>query len=263
MAGAAGGLDPHQKEFVKLVGATTRRYRRHEVFRDFCELAALSLSNAVDRAQYEAREARYLAIVKRYEREEVAQFPRMLACVASSLGLGFGDTLGALFMAMELGDHWRGQYFTPYEVALMMARMTVLDDLQERIERRGFVTACEPAAGAGGMVIALANAIHDQGINPQQCLHVVAQDIDETAVHMTYIQLSLLHIPAVVLQGNSLTAEPPTSRWVTAAHVLGGWDRRLRVYHSETSELVPAVDQPLPLLPVQGRRDQESQLTLF
>ena len=52
-------------------------YSRHQytVFKDFCELAALSMRNAVDRAQYETREARYRHIVKGYKADEVAHFP--------------------------------------------------------------------------------------------------------------------------------------------------------------------------------------------
>ena len=38
------GLDEHQKAFVKLIEANARRHRKHEVFRDFCEMAAISLS---------------------------------------------------------------------------------------------------------------------------------------------------------------------------------------------------------------------------
>ena len=52
------GLDPHQRAFIKLVKETAHSHRCYEVFRDFCELAALSFSNAVDRQQFEAREAR-------------------------------------------------------------------------------------------------------------------------------------------------------------------------------------------------------------
>jgi hypothetical protein len=74
------------------------------VFKDFCELAALSFSNAVDRAQYEMREARYLKIVKGYQAGEVARFPKMLACLTLSLEEGMCDCLGELFMEMELGQ---------------------------------------------------------------------------------------------------------------------------------------------------------------
>lgn len=73
------GLDPHQRAFIKLVKENAHRHRCYEVFRDFCELAALSFSNAVDQQQFEAREARYLEIVKGYSEDEVNRFPAMLA----------------------------------------------------------------------------------------------------------------------------------------------------------------------------------------
>jgi len=61
-----------------------------------------------------------------------------------------------------------------------------------------------------------------------------------TAVHMAYIQLSLLHIPALVVHGNSLSAET-WSAWMTPAHVLGLWDIQLR-RQEEATVTVSAVD---------------------
>lgn len=56
---------------------------------------------------------------------------------------------------------------------------------------------------------------------------------------MSYLQLSLLHIPAVVIHGNSLSLQV-WSRWHTPAHVLGGWRRRLERRHAceEASGLI-------------------------
>lgn len=221
------GLDPHQKEFVKLIGESAGRYRRHEVFRDFCEIAALSISNAVDRAQFDERETRYKQVIARYDRQETDRFGAMLASLVMSLQAGHKDALGQIFMSMELGDHWKGQFFTPYEVALMMARMTFVD-VAGHIERKGFITLNEPATGAGCMVIAAAEALLEQGINYQRTMHVTAIDVDATACHMAYVQLSLLHIPAVVIHGNSLWPDQTWGHWLTPAHVLGGWDARVR-----------------------------------
>ncbi len=220
------GLDPHQRAFIKLVKENAHRHRCYEVFRDFCELAALSFSNAVDRQQFEAREARYLEIVKGYSKDEVNRFPAMLAELTASLTGHFHDALGEIFMALDLGSHWHGQYFTPYSVASLMARMT-MHDAGERIQREGFIALCEPAAGAGAMVIAAAEAVTASGHNHQRHMHVTAVDVDPTAVHMAYIQLSLLHIPAIVVHGNSLTLKQ-WGYWVTPAHVMGFWDQRLR-----------------------------------
>jgi len=111
----------------------------------------------------------------------------------------------------------------------MMANMTIADceDLKERIASRGFVTAQEPAVGSGAMVIALAEAMLDAGINYQQHLHVTAIDVDPKCVHMAYLQLSLLHIPAIIVHGNTLSLEE-YGRWYTPAHIMGGWTWKLR-----------------------------------
>jgi len=220
------GLDENQTAFVKLLEAAARRHRKHEVFRDFCELAALSLSNAVDLRSFDVREARYMQIVGRYEAAEVALFPQMLAQVVQSLERGLHDCMGQLFMSLDLGDHWKGQYFTPYQVAYLMAKLGT-GDVGAMVGQKGYIRMNEPAAGAGAMVIALADSMQKMGFNYQRCLHVTAQDLDETAVHMAYIQLTLLHIPAVVVHGNSLWPKSTDARWFTAAHILGGWGHRL------------------------------------
>lgn len=234
------GLDEHQTKFIKLTHAAGYKHRPHAIFRDFCEIAALTLSNAVDPLQFEKREARYLEIVKGYTREELDRFAQMLACVVESLEWSYGDCLGQIFMGLDLGNHWKGQFFTPYTVSSMMARMTLNDVDQGWLDRHGgILTLCEPAVGAGGMVIAAAEALREKGVNYQQCMHVTAQDIDATAVHMTYIQLALLHVPAVVLRGNTLAGEV-NEHWVTPAHVTGHWDIRLRRHARAASEPPPA-----------------------
>lgn len=265
------GRGSHCKELSSLLRDNSHRHRLHSVFSDFCELAALSISNAVDRTQYDAREARYLQIVGTYSPEEVQRFPRMLAVLVDWLEQGFADCLGELFMTLELGNHWKGQFFTPYSVCSLMAGLT-LGDVREQVERSGFVAVSEPACGAGAMVLAMAETIQGQGINYQRAMHATAVDVDATAVHMTYIQLALHHVPALVVHGNSLTLEE-WGHWATPAHILGGWDRRLRgrAQPSEIHQLaevtaaVPA--QTVPSVPeiraaVVAKRERD-QLSLF
>lgn len=57
------------------------------------------------------------------------------------------------------------------------------------------------------MIIAAAKTLKKKGINPQTVLKIVAQDLDWKAVYMCYVQLSLLGLDAVVVQGDTL-AEP-------------------------------------------------------
>ena len=57
------------------------------------------------------------------------------------------------------------------------------------------------------MIIAFAESLKDNGYNYQHQLYVEAIDIDELCFKMTYIQLSLLGIPARVIRGDSLSMQ--------------------------------------------------------
>jgi len=231
---------PPMKACADLLRKAAYRHPLHQVFADFVEMSALSLSNAVDLRQREKREARYMEIVRRYEKHEAALFPQMLACVVDALDEEPHDFLGQLFMSLELGNHWKGQFFTPGAVAELMARINLAGLTAEDIAQRGgFITVSEPACGAGAMVIAMSKAMTDLRLNYQQLMHVTAQDLDSTAVHMSFVQASLLHIPAIVIQGNTLTLEE-REHWFTPAHILGGWDFKLARRMRAAAAAVPA-----------------------
>lgn len=143
----------HRRALVGLIGEAGNRWPCHEIFNDFVELAALSLSNAVDKAQFDGREARYQEIIKKYPREQIERFPRMLAHLTLALkecvALGeLDDVLGSVYMALELGNDRAGQFFTPYEVSRFMAMILIGDGAEAR--EKGFLDVLEPACGAGG-----------------------------------------------------------------------------------------------------------------
>lgn len=237
-----------QQDLVKDLRSLSHRRDHWQLFSDFCEIAAISLSNAVDLSQFKQREERYLQIVKGYSREELTIVARCLAHVTVELENDISDVLGRTFHELELHNKWAGQFFTPYEVARMMARMTIGDcnDLRDRIAQRGFVTAQEPAVGTGAMVIGLAHEMKDAGINYQEHLHVTAIDVDIKCVHAAYVQFSLLHIPAVIIHGNTLALEE-WSRWYTPAHILGGWTWKLRRREeAQVSHEIHAPPAPAP-----------------
>jgi hypothetical protein len=94
-------------------------------------------------------------------------------------------------------------------------------------EERGFVKLCEPACGAGGMVLAFARCLIDSGKNPAQAMWARCQDIDRLAALMCFIQLALWNIPAVVIVGDTL-ANDEREVFYTPAHYLGFWDVRLK-----------------------------------
>jgi hypothetical protein len=221
-------------ELARALNSFGHRHRIDTVFFDWVEMAALAISNSVDRAQYADREARYMSIVGGYSKEEARLMAEMLALLVHALERTYDSPLHTLMMKLELnsaGARKRmGQYFTPFAVSEMMAKMTLApaDKLVEEIAAKGYITMMEPACGAGGMILAVAKAMEEAGINFQKHLHVTAIDVDRVCAHMTYVQTSLVGIPAVVMQGNSLHPAAPTVHWFTPFHVLYGWSGRLR-----------------------------------
>lgn len=262
---------PPHTGIVTLINELAYRHSPWQVFSDFCEVSALSLSNAVDLAQSEKREARYREIIKRYTPEELKRFPEMLAALTNALEDETSDVLGKAFHELELHNKWAGQFFTPYDLCRMMAKMTLGDEAQVRelIECNGFVRVAEPAVGSGAMVIALAQEMRAMGINYQRHLHVTAVDVDAKCVHMAYAQFSLLHVPAVIVHGNSLSLEE-YGHWYTPAHILDGW--RWKLKRAAENDLQPhavaTVPGPQPTThtqPADSNADDPpaAQLTLF
>jgi hypothetical protein len=214
------------KEIVKLLEANAGAKRMAEVFDDFVEMSALTFRNAVDSWGYDEREAQYLRTAGRYDREELNRFAHALALVVKAMEQEPCDVLGRLYMELELGNGRLGQFYTPYDVARLIAGMQI-DAIAERVRSHGFAKLYEPACGAAAFIIAVSQEMRTAGLNPQTQLHVTAEDIAPQAVHMAYIHLSLLHVPAVVHRRNTLTLET-FDTWPTPAHILGGWGWKFR-----------------------------------
>lgn len=242
----------HHREIAKLLDSLTGAYRLWNVFEAWAECTTLALTNATTPAgtpAHQAREERYERLITPDPaRREV--FPQILAHLIEALTLEPHDCLGVLFHEQELASSDMGQFFTPFDVSRVIAKAILGDAAAARdlITKRGFITLQEPAVGAGGMVIAFAEAMRDAGLNPQTQLHATAIDLDATAAHMAYIQLSLLGIPASVYIGNTLTLKM-RERYDTPAHVLGLWDYKLRRTETEADVESPATISPPPRAP--------------
>lgn len=214
----------HEKAFISLFNQTARNHHRHQVFEDFISCSVIALQNALSFC--EKREQKYLRIVARYEKKDVVRMAELLAHVVNGLDDSPGDFLGQVFMQLELGDKYRGQFFTPWDVGIMMARMQ-LGNVADNFADKPFITLAEPACGAGCMALAFATVLRDAGYSPHRYLWVSATDIDPLAAGMAYIQLTLCGVPGEVVIGNSLCDE---RRRVlhTFAHYQGNWPGRLR-----------------------------------
>ena len=220
-------------EVISAIQALAGRHPTYQIFQDFLECSAISISNCVDWGEREKREEQYLQIINKYTPEEQKKLANILTALVAAMQNQievYGapcDILGEVFHGLELHNKYHGQFFTPNHVCEMMGLVVTGDETRHAIENQGYVSLCEPCVGAGGMVIGYAAAMHKNKLNYQQNLCVTACDIDLKCVHMAYLQLSLYGIPAVIIHGNSLTLEE-WSKWYTPAYMLGMWPLRER-----------------------------------
>ena len=68
-----------EKAFLDAFGRLTNRYRAWDVWRDFVTMFACSLSNPLDKEHRDKREALYLEIIKKYNKQEQEVFPELAA----------------------------------------------------------------------------------------------------------------------------------------------------------------------------------------
>lgn len=128
-----------KKQFLKTFNQLTYRHRSWDVWRDFIIMFACSLSNPVDKFHYEEREKRYLKIIKKYNKREQEQFPELAAYVVMALEENpEQDFLGSIFMELNLGDKSNSQFFTPYHVCELMAKVTE-EDVAAVVKEKGYI----------------------------------------------------------------------------------------------------------------------------
>lgn len=218
---------PTVDELLKLLERGLYKVSSHEFLSDIFECGAIAISNRFDMAQAADREARYLQIIKKYEpgmqRLITEIFAKIYLMLTQQINpwIGFNDYLGELYMRSETSNSRAGQFFTPYCVSKCYAEVTINPDvIADCIEKDRILTLNEPACGAGGMVLAAVDVLYNKyHFNYSRNLLVECSDIDSRCVHMSYLQLGLAGIPAVIYRRNTLTMET-WERWETSAYIM-------------------------------------------
>ena len=193
-----------KKEIINAIERISGKYSAYEVFTDWIRCMAMSISNSVTMFHgpiWKEREEIYMSTINKYSHDEQMAFCEMTAWLAETLDDGPDDVPGDIYMKSGMGSKAAGQFFTPFHLSELCAKLSINTDI---LEGNDIIELNEPSCGGGGMVIAVARALNDAGINYQRRLRVVAQDLDWKGVYMCYVQLSLLGINAICVQGDTL-----------------------------------------------------------
>ncbi len=130
------------KEFAKVFEQLIYRHSSWKVWQDFVDLCAISISNAVDKreAVWETREKAYMSIKGSYTDDEFSVFVSLFSITIHALEDNPAqDFLGELYMKLNFGNGWKGQFFTPFHISEMMARMTIGENTQDEIKKKGYI----------------------------------------------------------------------------------------------------------------------------
>lgn len=226
-----------KKEISKILGSIHDR-DHYTVLRDFFELSAISIRNAVDFGRdRDTYEMRYKAIAEKYRKEYLDIFASAFAMLGAQIlkaangDIPFADWAGEIYMDSGTSNGRAGQFFTPYHVSHLMAECSLeRDEVLGRIGKDpdDVITIYEPTCGAGGLIVASIDVLKGYGVNYAWNVFVDCGDIDSRCVHMTYVTLSLLGVPAVVRLGDALMMKYHEA-WFTPAYLMAWPHFRSRI----------------------------------
>ena len=197
------------EEIVKIITSMSGKYAPSLIFEDFVKMTAISISNSTDIIHtkvWESRENQYQGIISKYTTDEFYEFVRILGLLTNLFDEEIYDYLGEIYMKCDMGNSRTGQFFTPFNLSELTAKLCI-DDIERIKKTNDIITLNEPTCGGGGLILAYLKILKDNNINYQKRVKIIAQDLDFRSVYMTYIQLSLVGARAKVVQGDTL-AEP-------------------------------------------------------
>jgi type I restriction-modification system DNA methylase subunit len=138
--------------------------------------------------------ALWARVRERYQKREAFEhFSRAFGTLLASTD-EIRDVLGQVYMTFAYPNPGSGQFFTPWDVARMMAEMNAADavvEIRRRVDSgQPFepVSILDPCCGSGTMLLAFASCV------PRELLQYVSffgQDIDMTCVRMARINCRL------------------------------------------------------------------------
>ncbi|MDR1502259.1 MAG: N-6 DNA methylase [Prevotella sp.] len=191
----------YKKDFIKILNSISNVKSTREVFNDFLVMATASLYSW---KKNKVVEQSYTEIESQYKKETVKKFASLLAIVASALENEERDFLGNIYIEENFNNSKLYQIFTPFDLALMIAHLN-FDSLCVEFDR--IYTICDPCCGSGNLLIASYNVLKDKFLDIEKNILFYGKDIDNQCAMMTFMQLTLLSIPAIITCGNAISNE--------------------------------------------------------
>lgn len=182
------------------------KHGTRKVFEDFIICCSYAIANATIYNQ--EREDEYLNIIKKYSEDELEIIPKMFAALVEEFNKEkFEDILGNIYEDFDFSSKSKGQFFTPLHICKLMSQITFnKDTAKETIDKQGYISINDPCCGSGRLLLANLDTLKDNNIDLDK-VYFEAGDISKLCCCMTYLNLSLLGMNAIVKQQDTLTGE--------------------------------------------------------
>lgn len=183
--------------------------KNHDIrksFEDFVLCSAYAISNSCNYNDDMGQE--YLNIAKKYEKDELNGFAKMLAY----LQLEFNqdnptDILGNIYEEIGMSNKAKGQFFTPEPVCDFINSIMFSDkNISKTIEEKGYFSINDPACGSGRLLFSAIDFLNKKDI-PIDKVFVEGDDTSLLCCCMTYINLSLRGVSGCVKHQDTLSQE--------------------------------------------------------
>lgn len=240
-----------EKTLVQIANITRGRISQSQTFSDFIAYSALTFSIRTDPVHAEKRSNALKQLKDTYNDAEWNSFHDGLVALSSevvkNIQLGkFTDLFALTFMQAGAVNKRLKQDFTSPDAARLISEITFRHDTP--LPKEGFFSLDDTACGSGTILLAGVERIAALGFNPSTQLAVCASDLDPRCAQMTYLNLALYGVPAVVVCGDAISLQE-YDRWYTPAYLLGKWIWRAPIPFGDSGyvsdEMLRRFDEPI------------------
>lgn len=225
----------HRQRFVDVIMKARHTTEIWRIWEDLMYFGATMIAQQF--IWVKSREDEYLRRIKGYNQELQKLIPEMLGeLILAYRQEGFADVLGALYMELNLSNHWKGQFFTPDCICQLSAKL-MFGNAAEQVKSKGYITVSDPCCGSGALLIAYAGECVSQNIDYQKGVLFVAQDVDPVVARMCYLSMSLLGMAGYVIIGNTLLMDTENyDYWYTPMYFIEKFHLRSKKVSPPSSE---------------------------
>lgn len=205
-------MDISIKSIVKKIQNTDHKYNYAEIFFDWINSMFYSYANTCNKVEYLDREDKFKRLEEKHGQQTIEIFRQCHSELVMLFENKIDDYLGKIFHELGMHNKMKGQFFTPFHLSKFMAE-TRVNELMKILEVKNIAKVIDAACGSGSLILGMLAVLKEKGINYQNRIFVYCSDLDENAIQMTYVQLTLVGAMARCENKNALSGE-----------LFGSWD---------------------------------------